>query len=79
MLVGVGTTASISINLGQGNVRTAERFIGNNITLSILVALLITGLGLVFKTPILKLFGASELTFPYANDYITIILALNTL
>lgn len=74
MLVGVGTTASISINLGQGNVRTAERFIGNNITLSVLVALLITGLGLVFKTPILKLFGASELTFPYANDYITIIL-----
>lgn len=29
---------------------------------------------LAFRRPILYLFGASDLTFPYANDYLTIYL-----
>lgn len=36
--------------------------------------LLMTLLGLVFKTPILKAFGASEATMSYAVDYMTVIL-----
>ena len=30
---------------------------------------------LAFRRPILYLFGASDLTFPYANDYLTILSA----
>lgn len=74
MLVGVGSTANISIKLGQGDLTNAERLIGNNITLSFIVALLLTGIGLLFKSTILKLFGASSTTLPYADQYITIIL-----
>ena len=74
MLVGVGSTANISIKLGQGERENAERLIGNNITLSTIIALALTVLGLVFKTPILNLFGASSSTLPYADRYITVIL-----
>lgn len=40
--------------------------LGNAITLIIGSMLLMTLLGLVFKTPILKAFGASDATIPYA-------------
>lgn len=74
MLVGIGTTANISIKLGQGQREMAQRIIGNNITLSIIISLVITIFGLGFKEPILRVFGASEQTLPFANQYITIIL-----
>ncbi len=74
MLVGIGTTANISIKLGEGRREVAERIIGNNVTLSLLISLFITMIGLGFKEPILKTFGASEQTLPYADQYITIIL-----
>ncbi len=74
MLVGIGTTANISIKLGQGQRMLAERIIGNNITLSVMISLLLTVFGLGFKESILRLFGASELTLPYADQYITVIL-----
>ncbi len=74
MLVGIGTTANISIKLGEGRREVAERIIGNNVTLSLLISLFITMIGLGFKEPILKTFGASEHTLPYADQYITIIL-----
>lgn len=74
MLVGIGTTANISIKLGQGQREVAEQIIGNNITLSILISLVITIIGLAFKQPILIAFGASEQTLPFANQYITLIL-----
>ena len=37
MLVGVGSTANISIKLGEGRREVAERIIGNNITLSVII------------------------------------------
>ena len=66
MLVGVGSTANISIKLGEGRREVAERIIGNNITLSVIIGLFITAIGLGFKEPILRAFGASEQTLPYA-------------
>lgn len=47
---------------------------GNAFVLLISFGILLTLLGLLFKKPLLFLFGASESTFPYANDYITIYL-----
>jgi putative MATE family efflux protein len=40
----------------------------------VIFGVLLTILGLIFKEPVLLLFGASPDTFPYANDYITIYL-----
>lgn len=75
MLVGVGATTNISIKLGQGNKEDAQKLIGNGITLSIVISLIISVVGIVFGENILKLFGASEATLYYAESYIYIILA----
>lgn len=74
MLIGAGATAQISIKLGQGKKEEASKVIGNAITLGVILALIITFLGLTFSNPILYKFGASEGTLPYAKAYINIIL-----
>lgn len=47
---------------------------GNSFTLLLIFGTVLTTLCLLFKRPILYLFGASDTTFPYANDYLTIYL-----
>jgi Na+-driven multidrug efflux pump len=73
-LVGIGASALISIKLGENNKDEAKGLLGNAITLLISLMLLMTLLGLAFKTLILKAFGAGDTTMPYAVDYITVIL-----
>lgn len=74
MLVGIGAGARISIRLGENNQREAEHILGNALMLLILIMGAAMVLGLAFKTPLLYLFGASEATIWYADQYITIIL-----
>lgn len=73
MLIGIGGAANVSIKLGQGKKEEAERILGNAVTALIVIMLVVTALGLAFKRPLLYLFGASEATIGYADDYITII------
>ncbi|MFW6678734.1 MATE family efflux transporter [Lacrimispora sp. AGF001] len=73
-LVGIGASALISIKLGENNKDEAKGLLGNAITLLIGLMLIMTLLGLIFRTPILEAFGASEATMPYAKDYMTVIL-----
>lgn len=73
LLIGVGTSARISIALGQGRKETAEKLLGNAVTLIIIASIIITFLGLIFIDPLLKAFGASADTLVYAKDYIRII------
>ena len=73
-MIGIGASALISIKLGENNKDEAKELLGNAITLIIGLMLLMTLLGLVFKTPILKAFGASDATMSYAVDYMTVIL-----
>lgn len=74
MLIGIGATANISIKLGEDKKRDAEKIVGHIITLSMILGIGITILGTLFMEPILKNFGASDITFKYAKDYISIIL-----
>ncbi len=74
MLIGVGSTANISIKLGQGKKDDAETIIGNAITLSVIFSLIISVIGIIFGDIILKSFGASESTLYYAKSYIYIVL-----
>ena len=78
MLIGIGSATNISIKLGQGKKDEAENLIGNAMTLSVIVGILISVLGLTFRDPILHLFGASNDSLPYANAYINIILIGST-
>lgn len=74
MLVGIGAAAVVSIKLGQGKKDDAEKTLGNAVSLLVIIGLLLTVFGLLFKEPLLYMFGASEATFGFADDYITIIL-----
>jgi putative MATE family efflux protein len=76
-LVGVGAATLISMLLGQKNYPLANRVLGNVVMLNVAIGLIVTVLGLVFLDPILYFFGASDVTIPYAHEYMVIILAGN--
>ena len=71
-LCSMGGSPLCSICRGQGEDEEAERIMGNSFSLLLLFGAALTVLCLIFRRPILCLFGASDVTFPYANDYLTI-------
>ena len=73
-LCGMGGAPLCSICRGHGEEQEAEYIMGNAFSLLLVFGVGLTALGLIFKSPILYLFGASEVTFPYADDYLTIYL-----
>lgn len=73
-LFGMGGAPLCSIERGRGNVDEAEKIMGNSFVLLVVFGLGLTVLGLVFKRPMLYLFGASDLTYPYADQFISIYL-----
>ena len=73
MLIGIGTSARISLKLGEHKREEAEKHLGNAFTLIIIASVLITIIGLVFMHKILGLFGASADTEVYAREYMQII------
>ena len=50
---------------------------GNSFAMMVVVGVILTVVGLVFKRPMLYLFGASDATIGYADSYITIYLMGN--
>ncbi len=75
--VGVGSSTLISVNLGRKNYRRAQLIFGSNITLNIVLGI-VFGVGcLIFLDPILRTFGATEQTLPYAREYMQILLGGN--
>ncbi|MCK6143172.1 MATE family efflux transporter [Prevotella intermedia] len=75
--VGVGAATTISVKLGQKDYESAENTLGNTITLNLIIGLAFGGICLLFLDPILRFFGASDTTLPYARDFMQIILAGN--
>lgn len=73
-LFGMGGAPLCSIARGRGDNEEAEKIMGNSFALLIISGIALTVLGLIFKKPLLFLFGASDATFSYANDYISIYL-----
>ena len=73
-LVGMGGAPLFSIERGKKNEREAEYILGNCVVLFLIFAVVLTVAGLIFKRPLLMLLGASEVTLPYAEQYITIYL-----
>lgn len=76
-MVGVGAAARISIRLGEGNKRAAERTLGNAVLLNLVLGVSIMLIFLFFLDPILLFFSggeASEETLGYARDFMRIIM-----
>ena len=72
-LVGVGAATMISVLLGQKNYQVASKVLCNDVTLNILTGIVFTLVTLLWMDPILRFFGASDATLPYARDYMTLI------
>lgn len=75
--VGIGSSTLISMRLGQKDYSTANRILGNNVSLNVIIGLLLMVVCLIFINPILRFFGASDATLPYAREYMEIILLGN--
>ena len=73
-LVGVGGAPLMSIRLGEGDREAAERILANCFLMLLLLSAVLTAASLLLREKLLMWFGASPVTFPYANAYITIYL-----
>ena len=75
--VGVGASTCISVKLGQKDYQTAEHLLGNTVTLNLIIGFLFMAVSLLFLDSILRFFGASEMTLPYAREFMIVILLGN--
>lgn len=73
-LVGIGGAPLVSIRMGQKNYRAAEAILANCFLMLTVIALGLTAFSLLIKNHLLMWFGASETTFVYGNQYITVYL-----
>ncbi|MBQ7442381.1 MAG: MATE family efflux transporter [Bacteroidaceae bacterium] len=73
-MVGVGTATMISVRLGQKNRDDAQLFFGNSVTLNVVLGVVFMVVCLAALDPILRFFGASPQTLPYAREYMQWIL-----
>ena len=76
-LVGVGGATLISVLLGQKNYDMAKKVLSNVFLLNVIIGVVFSGLSLIFLDPILRFFGASDATIPYAKAYMIPILLGN--
>ena len=74
MIIGVGGNTLFAIRLGQKKYTQAALILNNSFFLLIIMALISLILGEIFMEPLLKAFGASAETLPYAATYMRIIL-----
>lgn len=72
--VGAGGAPLAAIALGKGDRERAEKILGNGVTVLISFSVILTIVFMIFKEPLLFMFGASDQTIAYANNYITIYL-----
>lgn len=71
-LLGVGGTSLFSIACGRREESEAEKIIGNVFALLLIASLALSAFSYVFRRQILFLFGASEQSYYYANQYLQI-------
>ncbi len=72
--VGDGCAAYVNIHQGHGDTQHMHRCVGTGMTVTLIVSLVLLAVFYPLKTPILKLFGASENSIGYAVEYFNIIL-----
>ena len=69
MLIGAGAATRVSIVLGQNDKKMAETILGNCVQLTLIIGIVYVGAFSIFIDPILKMFGASPNTLPYAREF----------
>ena len=74
LMLSAGGSSRISLALGRGDKETAEKIVATGFIMSLAIGVTIMVVGLAFLEPLLRLFGADELTMPYASAYMRIVL-----
>ena len=69
MLVGAGGAPRTAIAMGQGDKQQAEKIISNSFTVLMLFSVVLTVSFYAGAPVLLRLFGASDITLPYALGY----------
>ncbi len=69
MLVASGGAPLMSIRLGEGNKKEAEKILGNSFAALLMISVVLTVVMYLFAPQLLMFFGASDVTFPYALSY----------
>ena len=72
--VGVGASTCISVKLGQRDYQTAQHLLGNTVTLNLIIGTAFMVVFLLLLDPVLRFFGASDATLPYAREFMQVIL-----
>ena len=73
-LFGNGGSPLCAMELGRGNHEEAEKLMGNTFSMLLISSMILMAVSYLFYKPILYAFGASDVTFSYAGDYIKIYL-----
>lgn len=73
-LFGMGGAPLFSMARGRGDRERARKIMANSLSMLLLSGILLMALCYIFKRPLLYLFGASDITFPYADSYLTVYL-----
>ena len=73
-LFGMGGAPLFSMARGRGDRERARKIMANSLSMLLLSGILLMALCYIFKRPLLYLFGASDVTFPYADSYLTVYL-----
>lgn len=75
LMMAVGTSTAVSRSLGENNCNKIKKIILNSLVLTSVVLILLCSMLFIFRNYIIKnLLGSSENLFPYAYEYISIIL-----
>lgn len=74
MGIGIGGSSIISRALGANNTQKALTTFGNQICLTLILAITFVGVGNFFSAPILNLFGAKGNILPIASDYFSVVI-----
>lgn len=74
MLISAGGAARAAISMGSGDNEKAQRILGNAVSALLLISVTLFVIFFCFKKRLLYLFGASDVTYPYAESYFSIYL-----
>ena len=70
MLIGAGSATRVSIVMGQNDRKMAEIILGNSVQLTVFIGLVYISAFAIYLDPILRLFGASPNSLPYAREFL---------
>lgn len=71
-LIGIGGSVLFAMKLGAEQKDEAKTILANSFSMLIIFSAALTIIFLLTKGTLLRWFGASDVTFPYANTYLTI-------